>query len=306
MKNVLNWLKKQRNISDLDRLGRVIISEVLILVAYFWLGGLYALLCWLATAALILSAITGFSLAYYRTNTASFRPAAGRTKLWQALPLLIVIAALPPLAGRYSIPPTTRTFLNDFAVANVFLKQTIYDSDNGTKELTAANFTQWQAKFSEFSRKYGHYRPFVIKGDRQFSTDLRETAAANESIQQLAYAGDMAQVNSEMDKLQDRWLAVFQRNGLNFGLISLINYGQWADDLSSSGENLDAPHILVSYPQADLKLQELEQTMDPSDELTGLRAALENLTKASQRGDIKQMPQLGRDFKQAYLRLYMK
>jgi hypothetical protein len=304
--NMLDWLKKERNVSDLDRLGRVILGEGLMVAAYFWLGGLYAILCWVLAAVFFLTAATGFCPIYFKTDTASYRKSAGRTKLWQALPFLLVIVALPPVAGYASIQPTTKNLIQDFVLADGFLKQTTYDAEVEIKELAAANFDQWKGEFKEFSKKYAAYRPFIIKGDRQFTVDLKETGDANQKIEQLIYSDDLQKASRELSKVQARWSEVFHRNGMSFGNKRLIDFGALVDDLEDSAAQVNAPHILITYPKIDLKMQELELIMEPSAELFALRQALEELTKAGQRGDIKQMPQLGKNLKQAYLRLQMK
>ena len=298
IRKCFNWLKKNQNESLLDRLLRVLVAEILIILAYFWLGIVGLILAWIGVALLIFTAIIGYCC-IYRLLGLKIYDKKKKPKLWQIVPLLLIIAFLPTIAGYCSVKHTSDRFMRDFDAMDIFMKQSVYDSHIVNRNLLVDDYVQWQKHFERFNDKYSHYRPFIVKYDSRFCDDLRETEAISSELNYLVRRGNLGQANLELKKIDDMWTEMKKRNRISVFDLAVVGFERVAKELVTASSKMDAPTILWLYPRADLKLREIEANSD-TPETRALRQALENLLSGAREGRAQDIPGLGADLEDAF------
>ena len=297
-KKCISWLTKNQNESLLDRLLRVLGGEILVILAYFWLSLTWSILAWMLAALMFFTASIGYCH-FYQVIGVKTHGHGKKPKLWQLIPLLVVIAFTPTIAGYCSVKHTSENFMRNFDAMDIFIQQSLRDTTVGNRGLLVVDYAQWQKHFERFYEKYRYYRPFIIKYDSQFCVDLKETAVLSSGLDYLARQGNLGRAGLELQKIDEIWTEMKQRNRIPIYDLAVIGFERVARELVAAASRMDAPMILVFYPRSDLKLREMEANFD-SPEIKMLRQALENLLIGAQEGRAQALPRLGVDLEIAF------
>lgn len=300
-KAVLDWFRQHHNVGLLDRLFRLLAAEVLVLAAYFWLGGWPAWLAWAAAVVMLVTAATGHCGLYTPFKISTVRK--GRPTCWLAVaPLLLVIAFLPYLGGSHSARITGQRFMDDFASTDLQMIKAINGLALNNRLRAVQGIQSWRQSFQAFAERYGDYRPFIIKGDRQFEADLAASRQIGAVAESLAYAGEMSSAYDKMVGLRNRWITALNRNGISTSQVSIISLGAAINWLNEAAANRDAPTILIFYPLTSQLITDLDSAFTETS-VEAVQDALDDLMEAARNGQVDQFVSLAQTLQQKYFLL---
>ncbi len=202
-----------KNVGTLDRLLRVILAEVCVLAAVFWLGKEWQIVFYLLTAVLLVQAATGVCGFYnfLRWNTCETIKRKDKNLIPFALIAMIVVA----VAGSYGSAVLTRDiFQSDLSSImepyNLTMKYTGQDLRNESVQ----QFELLESAFNAFDEKYRDYRPWAIKFDDQFTGDLQNLSAIISGSKKDIHQGSLKTAHDNLQRAEPVFNSIRERNGL--------------------------------------------------------------------------------------------
>lgn len=290
-----------KNEGALDRLFRILLGASLMLSAYFWLGGIAEIITILIGVIILLTGIMGFCGLYtlLRINTLSWK--FRKSILW--ILTLTIIAVL--LSGSYaSAFFSKKIFLEDFATMDTSYKQALFTTGNTPADAADA-FDQFNLSYENFQQTYTDYRPYFLKGDAQFSTDLQEGGSLLPTVRAQVASGDIAAAHLTLETFRPIFNEMLRRNGLSPLAVALVDFHDYMETMLDAASAKDAAGVMRAYPDADAKLTQVE-ALQNDDDIQTIRTALLSLQTAAEQNDVGVLPQKGALLKSSYVKVYMR
>ncbi|MDQ7814395.1 MAG: DUF2892 domain-containing protein [Patescibacteria group bacterium] len=293
------------NESLLDRVLRVILAETSLILGLFWLSGLWQILAYAIAAAAFFAAISGFCWLYrvfgWDTRKASWKP---NTKLLLSVGAVAFLAIA--IAGSYYSNFFTRKFfLEDFNRMNNHYKQTLFTTGQGQREASVENYGGLIAEYSAFKKKYSSYRPYSLRGDKMFATDLNEVDALINSQKEAIASGDLQLSHLEFEKVRNIFQELLKRNGFSMLAVYLVDFHDSMEKVIAAADAKDAAAVIEAYKEADAKLKEVESAANDA-EIKAIRANLEAVLNLAQSGKADEMSGKAAELKSSFVKVYLK
>ena len=292
-----------QNMRGWDRWLRAVLAIGLLQAAYFWLGGTPRWVAGALAAAMALTALSGFCPIYRVTGLSLAGQGRRSTGLRRGLAALVLLGLL--LGGSYGSALVTRKiFLEDFNGMNHFYKQTLFLTGKGQREAAVRNLDDWARTLAAFERKYADYRPFVIRQDLQFSTDLQNVTQLMQDTDPLVRSGDLHQAHLELEKVRPVFQEMFKRNGLSLLAVALVDFHDAMEQVLEAAQVRDAAKVLALYAGVSEKLQVVESQAQDA-EIQAIRSRLDAVRAAAEAGAADQLPSLSDQLKSSFVKVYL-
>ena len=293
MKNMRGW----------DRFVRWALAIGLAQGAYFWLGGLAQTVAGLLAVVMALTAASGFCPLYRMLGWSESGKAGRSSGLKTGMGVLALLVLL--VGGSYGSALVTRKqFLEAFNAMNHFYKQTLFLSGKEQREEAVRNLDDWIRSFADFERRYTDYRPYVLKGDRQFATDLQTVAGLMHAVDPLVRSGDLHQAHLDLEKVRPVFQELFKRNGLSLLAVALVDFHDAMELLLDAARARDGVKVQALYPSVSEKLQQVELQAQDS-EIQAIRARLDAVKAAAESGSVGDLPGLSEQLKSSFVKVYL-
>lgn len=297
-------MKNLQNENAIDRLIRLIIAAISLLAAYFWLGGVWQTVLYIVAVLMIVTGVTGFCGLYkiIKVDTKKTFPVNHKVINYSLLVLLIIIL----IGGSYaSMFFTKKIFIEDFSVMNNVYKQTLYNTGQNNREASVANYEKLLIELPKFQAKYQNYKPYAIKGDAKFNSDIAGVVNDVQGIKEEIYSGDLLALHLKLEGIKNVFQDILKRNNFSLLGISMLDFHDAMEVAVEAGTDKDAAGVIAAYPNANEKLQAVEAMANDS-EIQAIRTNLEALLKAAQDNKLEELPQLGSDLKTSFVKTYLK
>ncbi len=179
-----------KNLGTNDRLLRVILAEVCILVAFFWVAEEWQIPLYLIAAVMLLQAATATCSVNTILGRNSCEIVKRRDK--NLMTVFVVSTLLLAGAGSYGSAVITRNiFLGDAEFVNASYSTTMQSLDEGNQENALMQFEKLDSAFGNFSEKYSNYRPLAVKFDGNFTGEMNNVSAAISGTGEDILQGDL-------------------------------------------------------------------------------------------------------------------
>ncbi|HSD58649.1 MAG TPA: DUF2892 domain-containing protein [Methanotrichaceae archaeon] len=202
-----------RNVGTLDRLLRVILAEVCVLAAFFWLGREWQIVFYLLAAVLLVQAATGVCGFYnfLKWNTCENIKRKDKNLLPIALMVMIVVAVV----GSYGSAVLTRDiFLNDLSSIKEPYDLTLQYTSQDLRQESAQQFERLESSFAAFQEKYTDYRPLVVKFDDQFTADVQNLSAIISGSREDIHKGNLKVAHDNLERAKPLLQKMQEHKGL--------------------------------------------------------------------------------------------
>lgn len=287
-----------KNVGRLDQFIRIAIGTMLIVMSFFWLAQPWMIASYIAGAIMLVTAVFSFCplyrLVHCKTNAAS----SVSTKAWLVLALIVFSAAYA------SAWFTKKIFLEDFNQMNNHYKQTLFLTGKGERSSAIANYEKWVPAYSEFQLKYANYRPFALKTDKQFDSDLKTVSTILRDVEVLVRTGDLHQAHLDLEKVRPVFQEFFKRNGFSMLSIALIDFHDAMELILEAAEHKDASKTTTLYEEVSDKLKAVEEVAnDP--EIKAIRANLDSLQQSALRDEKEALPTKAATLKSSFVKVYL-
>jgi hypothetical protein len=199
-----------KNLGTMDRLLRVILAEICILVAFFWVAEEWQIPLYLIAAVMLFQAATATCGIYRILGWNNCEIVKRRDKNLMAV--FVVATLLLAGVGSYGSSVITRNiFLGDAESVNASYSMTIQSLSEGNQENALMQYGTLESSFGNFSKKYSKYRPLTIKFDGNFTGEMNNVSAALSGSGEDIRQGDLVhgrkklmKAGAEIHKIMDR------------------------------------------------------------------------------------------------------
>ncbi len=188
-----------KNLGTMDRLLRVILAEICILVAFFWVTLEWQIPLYLIAGVMLLQAATATCSIY---NLLGWnRCQIVRRKDKNLMTAFVVVALLLAAVGSYASAVMTKNiFLEDLGIVNESYNQALHSLDLGGRDNVAMHYKELESAFAVFSKKYSKYKPLTIKFDGNFTIEMNNISAAISGSREDILQGNLTRGQEELNK----------------------------------------------------------------------------------------------------------
>jgi hypothetical protein len=294
-----------KNMNWWDRIIRLILALVLVELAFFWLGGVGAILLYGLGAIATATALIGFCPLYKLLGISTLCENTKRLSKFGAI-LATTVLLVVLFAGSYtSIFFSRKIFIEDFNAMNNYYKQALFQTGQNNRDKAVINYEQWVSGYVKFEKKYRVYQPYAIKGDRMWSDDLKKVKAIIADVHDPIYTGDLHQAHLTLEQVRPIFQDVFKRNGFSMLSIALVDFHDAMELILDAANAKDPQKVIALYPQLEEKLKAVEQITN-DDEIQAIHKNLDDLLKLAQDNKIEELPGKADKLKSSFVKVYLK
>ncbi len=292
-----------KNEGALDRFLRVLVAELLFIGAFFWLGGVWAIVVYVLAAISLFTAITGFCALYliFKINTLnSFR----FSKVQFAV--LVVVLFVFGVAGSFTSDFFSKKFfLEDFNKMNDSYKQTLFYTGQNKRPEALENYNRLVTAYPIFLNKYTSYNPFVFKFDNKFNADILKVSDLIIALKEQINAGDLPDAHKKLEIIRPIFQDILKRNGFSMLAVVLVDFHDAMEKIIIAADAKDAAGLIVVYPEVDNKLQAVEELANDA-EILAIRLKLNEVYILAKNGQSELLSAKAAELKSAFVKVYLK
>jgi len=263
---------------------RGLLAVIVLVVAYFWLGGVAQLGLLVMGAILLLTALSGFCALYtiigVDTNKSLSQP--NKLLIWTLAFLILLTLS----GGSYASSFLTRKFfVEDFNAMNNNYKQTLFNTGQNKRSESIANYDKLATSFLQFQSKYQVYKPVVIRSDIKFDTDLEKISQQIAAAKTGISTGDLPTLHKELEPIRTEFQDILKRNNFSMLGMALSDFHDVMEVAVEAGSAKDASAVIAAYSDIDAKLKIVEEMANDA-EIQTIRANLETLTNSAKNSEL--------------------
>ncbi len=204
-----------------------------------------------------------------------------------------------------SITITRKKFLEDFNHMNGYYKQTLFLTGQSKRPEAKEQYDLLVSAYADFTQKYATYRPYAIKHDTQFDTDLLAVESIVSSVKAGVYSGDLPQTHKDLEMVRPIFQEMFKRNDFSLLSMALVDFHDLMEEIIAAADAKDAQKLLAAYPKVDAALQAVEKE-DSSEEIQVIRKNLNTIKTSAEAGAIEVLSAQAAELKTSFVKVYLK
>jgi len=294
----------RRNEGVLDRLIRGLAAALLLIGAFFWVGGVWSIVLYVLAAVMAFTAITGFCALYAPFKISTYKPGGPKHHLTVIVTLILLFVA-GAAGAYYSAFFTRKFFLEDFNGMNQPYKQTLFETGQGKRPEAIMNYDKLIVEHKRFQEKYSSYRPYSLRGDKQFASDVARVAGIIVAIDDGVRSGDLAKTHKDLEAIRPIYQDMLKRNGFSMLAVYLVDFHDAMEKVLDAATAKDAAAVIAAYTEADARLKTVEEAAN-DDEIKVIRESLEAVLGAAINAQTETLPNLGSQLKSSFVKVYLK
>jgi hypothetical protein len=278
------------------------IGVALLVAGYFWVGGISLYVLYALSLIMLSTGILGYCPLYTLFGMAHVPVSAFKAK-----DMLFIVAGLGVLAGSASYASiffTKKIFLEDYGRVNGYYKQALFATGQAQLEDSQTYFGDFEQEFGTFTEKYAAYRPYAISRDQQFTGDMNDIAQIVKETKPLIGADTLKPAHLALERVRPIFQDILRRNGFSLLAVSLVDFHDAMEEVLTAAQAKDAAGVATAYAHADERLKVVEQISNDAD-IQAIRAALEEVQKASAQGALDELPTKAADLKKNFVKVYL-
>lgn len=292
------------NVQGLDRFIRALVGVLALLLAHFWLGGVWQWVAMGVGPVALATAAFRFCPLY---AVLGWRQAATAPRGSGVVPLLAgaVLLAVAVGGGAWASQMFSRKlFLEDFNAMNGFYKQTLFLTGKAEREKAVGQHDRLLPAYAAFQKKYTAWRPLAVRSDPQFTVDLAKVDGILQGVNDQVRTGDLQQAHLALEGVRPAFQEVFKRNGFSMLSVTLVDFHDAMELMLEAGNAKDAAQLQALYPQVNEKMKAVEAEASDT-EIQAIRQNLDALLKAAQDGQTDVLPQRADQLKSSFVKVYL-
>jgi hypothetical protein len=298
-------MKKYQNEGVLDRWVRLFLGELLVMGAYFWVGGVLSVVFYVLGIIALVTAVTGFCALYKLININTLPKEQKETSNYIKV-IFVLLFLVIAIGGSYASNFfTKKIFLDDYSKMNNYYKQTLFYTGQDKRDQSISNYDKLVTEYAVFYKKYSTYHPYVFKSDVKFNTDLKEASDTITSTRENVYTGDLKQTHTSFESIRPIFQDILKRNGFSMLAVTLVDFHDAMEKIITAADAKDASQLVAVYPEVDLKLKEVEAIVN-DEEIQAIRLKLEEVLSLAKNGQVDSLSAKAAELKSAFVKVYLK
>lgn len=294
-----------KNMGNADRIIRLFVAAAVLILSFFWLGGILSYIGYVFSAIMFLTAVSGFCPLYKPLGICTLKDSSKKMSTRSMTVIIAVLAGFIIGAGIGSNALTQRLFIKDFNAMNNYYKQALFLTGQNSREKAVENFNLWLKEFSLFSAKYEAYKPMVIRGDALWKSDLERVAEIIKNNEPVVREGDLKQAHLDLEKVRLIFQELFKRNGFSMLSLALVDFHEAMETMLDAANAKNSDKVKFVYSLADDKLKAVEETLN-DEEIQAIRKNLNDLLDLAKQGKLDALPAKADELKKSFVKVYLK
>jgi len=296
-------MKITPNEGTTDRMVRIIVAEILFLLAFFWLSGALQVVLYFLGVGMLVTALSGFC-GLYKVLGVDTTSKQGVSMLKKVLGLLVVVLVV--LAGSYySNFFTKKIFLEDYNKMNQYYKQTLFYTGQGARPEALSNYTYLVEEYATFDAKYQKYHPYVFRRDTQFNSDLTKVSNIISGLKEQVGTGDLALAHTTLEQVRPVFQDILKRSGFSMLAVALVDFHDAMEKVIAAADDKDAAGLIAVYGEVSDKLKAVEEVANDS-EIQLIRQKLDEVFSLAKEGKAEALSAKAAELKSAFVKVYLK
>jgi hypothetical protein len=290
------------NENGLDRGVRLILSAILFLAAFFWVGGIAKIALYVLSAILLFTSLSGFCLLYVPFG---FSTKSKPTSKMAYGIIVIIFIAFVTAGSYYSNFFTKKFFIEDYNRMNEFYKQTLFFTGQNKRPESMSNYTKLVAEYDIFSAKYSSYRPYALSKDTQFDGEIAKVREIISGIKTEVAEGDLPTVHTKLESVRPIFQDMLKRNNFSMLAITLVDFHDAMEKIISVSDAKDSAGVIAVYPEVDAKLKEVEAQANDA-EIQLIRKNLDEVLNLASQNKSDLLSKKAAELKSSFVKVYLK
>lgn len=291
----------KKNEGSLDRALRILLAEMFVIIGFFWFVWVLQIVFFVLAVVMLVTAIVGFCGLYlpFKINTLKYK-LNKQTKIW-----FYILAVVIAIGGSYaSMFVSKRMFLEDFSLMNADYKQLLFTTGKEKRAESIENYEKLAPRLEDFVEKYMAYKPWAIRWDVQFDTDMKWVEATIVSIKDAIYDGDLPATHIKLEWIRATFQEIFKRNGFSLLTVALVDFHDIMEVIIDAADDKDAQKIIDTYPSANEKLIEVEAMLN-TEPVQLIRSNLETIYKSAKENKWELLADQAQTLKANFIKVYL-
>lgn len=301
----LNFMQKLQNENLLDRLIRVVLGELFLLLAYFWFGGTLSLVFYILGAIALFTAISGFCPVYKILNFNTLIKYQDKLSKKIIYLFVIILILLPTVGSYYSNFFTKKFFLEDYNRMNNYYKQTLFNTGKDKRSESIENYEKLVIEYKKFDDKYSVYHPYIIKNDIRFNDDLKKVAENFANANNDIYNGNLPELHKKFEEVRPVFQDILKRNDFSMLAVALVDFHDIMEEIIAAADAKNAQLVIDIYVKVDEKLKAVEEAAN-DDEIKAIRANLDSLLDLAKNNKLEDLSKKAAELKSSFIKVYLK
>ena len=298
-------MKKYQNEGVIDRGARLLISELLILGAYFWVGGVLSVVLYVLGIVALVTAVTGFC-GLYKVIGVNTLPKEQKETPNYIKVIFVLLFLATAIGGSYASNfLTKKIFLDNYSRMNNYYKQTLFYTGQDKRDEAVSNYDKLVTEYAVFYKKYSTYHPYVFKSDNKFNANLKEVSDTITSLRENVYTGDLKQTHTSFESIRPIFQDILKRNGFSMLAVSLVDFHDAMEKIIAAADAKNSDQLIAVYPEVDLKLKEVEAIVN-DEEIQMIRTKLEETLSLAKEGKVDLLSSKAAELKSSFVKVYLK
>ena len=287
-----------------DRLARLFLGLLLAEAGFFWLGGGLLVAAYLVALVLLATAVLG-SCPLYRLAGIGRTLAAPAAAGWLtriAVPVLAVLLLVAfAIASNFA---SRKFFLEEFNAMNNEYKQALFHSGKGDRAQAMRHYELLATRFMEFGTKYEDYRPWALRGDASFGTDLKRVSGFFSAARPDVAAGDLQKAHLTLEEARPLLQGILRRNNFSLLAVALVDFHDPMELIVEAAQRREVVKVGALYAEVSESLKAVEaQANDP--DIQAIRRNLDDLRVSAQAGKLEELSARAEQLKRSFAKVYL-
>lgn len=288
------------NEGTIDRVLRIFIGSISLIIGYFWLGGIVKIVALVIGIVMTLTGLVGFCGIYTLLKINTYNKSFNNLSLKLVLLFLVLVTT----GSLVSIKITKNKFLEDINRMNGYYKQTLFLTGQNKRDEAKINYDQWVSGYQNFENKYESYRPYVLKNDKNLSGDLAKVKAIMDDSKNGVYEGDLPATHKKLEEIRPIFQEIFKRNGFSMLAITLTDFHDSMEKLIAAADEKSFENVIKNYPESDNILKQVEEQLN-DDSIKAIRKNMDELLKLAQDKKIDELSKKAGEMKASFVKVYL-
>lgn len=222
----------------------------------------------------------------------------------QKIMLAGLAIAILGIGSFISLTITRKKFLEDFNRMNGYYKQALFLTGQNKRDEAKIQYDLLVINYEQFNQKYSSYKPYVIRQDDKFNSDLEIVKNLIANAKDGVYGGDLPATHKQLEEIRPIFQEMFKRNGFSMLSMALVDFHDIMEEIISAADAKNAEQVLEVYPKVDSALAAVEKE-ENSAEIQVIRKNLDDLKNLALNNKTDELTAKAAELKTSFIKVYL-
>ncbi len=199
---------------------------------------------------------------------------------------------------------TRKKFLEDFNRMNGYYKQALFLTGQNKRDEAKTQYDLLVINYEQFNQKYSSYKPYVIRQDDKFNSDLEVVKNLITNAKDGVYGGDLPTTHKQLEEIRPIFQEMFKRNGFSMLLMALVDFHDIMEQIITAADAKNAEEVLEVYPKVDAALAAVGKE-ENSTEIQTIRKNLDDLKNLALSKKTDELAAKAAELKTSFIKVYL-